>query len=766
MNIEQALRDFWQYADDNRGHLTISQIFLSWIRDRIERNEEITPELLFTVCTKRNFDWFGEHSTPQMLVSFIGQLAAQHSAKSVLDPTCGLGLLLHSVAKSTQAQIVHGIEINTEIGNISRAVLSNKATVFAGDALKPHIGLLPQYDMIVANPPFGAIHKMDGLNNTQLFPIELGHQLAVWACNRLSQSGIAIILLQQSFLWQKDGEKALNAIHKAGYRIRALIHVPGGTFSHTSKDAYLTVIEHGVQQQVFVSQLINSPEHQQRLINNYRYKKSDNQLTLGRMCDLATFRGFNYLVNQERIKRLARDLGWSSIRASNVIVSVYSLRKGNIEAPPNCLYIHILRKKATLTLDDIDINSPAYKYYLRLQINQEYADARYLVYWFNHAPIGQATLVGINHYDSQFGPLRINMTALNNMSIYLPPLKTQQQALQGLDNLNRIRAEANDLEATLWSSSNPIDDVVHKIQTINQEDRYQDWLESLPFPLASILWRHHASGASYQERFKTLLHFFEATAAFIATIHLSAFMSDNALWKKTTPILQEKLTQENLSLEIASFGAWKFFVEYLSGRCRKLDDDVRARIYGTSNHNHIEMICHANLLSVLQRANKIRNDNDGHSGVIGNNEAKKYHDELFGLVTTLRGVFGRTWRNYELIQPLQNHYQKGIYTYNVNLLIGVHSNPFEVVKRDSSSPLEHERLYLFDASSQRGLLLQPFMHVIPSPQNHVNACFFLNRNQNNDKRFVSYHFEQESSITIQSLELDAALKHFYSKDEI
>jgi hypothetical protein len=307
---------------------------------------------------------------------------------------------------------------------------------------------------------------------------------------------------------------------------------------------------------------------------------------------------------------------------------------------------------------------------------------------------------------------------------------------------------------------------VHKIQTINQEDRYQDWLESLPFPLASILWRHHASGASYQERFKTLLHFFEATAAFIATIHLSAFMSDNALWKKTTPILQEKLTQENLSLEIASFGAWKFFVEYLSGRCRKLDDDVRARIYGTSNHNHIEMICHANLLSVLQRANKIRNDNDGHSGVIGNNEAKKYHDELFGLVTTLRGVFGRTWRNYELIQPLQNHYQKGIYTYNINLLIGVHSNPFEVVKRDSSSPLEHERLYLFDASSQRGLLLQPFMHVIPSPQNHVNACFFLNRNQNNDKRFVSYHFEQESSITIQSLELDAALKHFYSKDEI
>ena len=310
---------------------------------------------------------------------------------------------------------------------------------------------------------------------------------------------------------------------------------------------------------------------------------------------------------------------------------------------------------------------------------------------------------------------------------------------------------------------------MHKVETINQEDRYEDWLESLPFPLASILWRHHANrnGKSNQENAKTLLHFFEATAAFIATVHLSAFMSDDMLWKENTQALQTKLVEAELSMYMASFGAWKLIVEYLSSKSRKLSPEVRTRIYGTSNHNHIDMICHSDLLTVLQQANALRNKEDGHGGVMSEQFAESYHDDLFNLVTTLRGVFGRSWRNYELIQALDNRYQQGIYQYTANLLIGSRSNPFESIQRDSSAPLEYDRLYLFDASSQRGLLLQPFIQVMPAPQHQVNACFFLNRHTNSDKRLVSYHFEQESSITVQSPNLlDAALERFYQKDEI
>jgi predicted RNA methylase len=762
MNMDEALRNFWQYATQRRGYSTMTQVAQSWIQDRISHNQEITPELLFAMYSNQNLDWFGEHSTPQMLVSFIGQLAKRHTAQSVLDPTCGLGLLLHAVSSATGAQTIHGIDINSTTTQIAQAVVGPQATIYTGDALDPHAGLLPKYDMIVANPPFGVIPKMDVQNRKQMAARELGHQLALWACSQLNPSGVAVIILTKSFITQ---EKTINAIHVAGCRIRALFNIPGGTFANTSIGAYITVIEHGPQEQVFVGQVSNDSDHQQRLINNYRRKKSGDQLALGRMIDLTTFRGFEHLDNNERIKRLARSLHWTPLRAFDVIESVSLLQKEQLKESPNCLYISVNKNRATLTIDHNDTRTVVNKYYY-LQINQNHADARFLVYWFNHSPIGQATLASIQ-YEFPYWRSRKDAISLNNVSMYLPPIQTQQQTLKALEVLTRIRAEADELESELWSSSDPIHNIVHKVETINQEDRYEDWLESLPFPLASILWRHHANrnSRSNQENAKTLLHFFEATAAFIATVHLSAFMSDDKLWKDNTQILQTKLDEAQLSMYMASFGAWKLIVEYLASKSRDLSPEVRTRIYGTSNHNHIDMICNPDLLTVLQQANALRNKGDGHGGVMSNQFAASYHDDLCNLVTTLRGVFGRSWRNYELIQPLSSIYQEGIHQYTVNLLIGSRSTPFESVQRDSSSPLEYERLYLFDASGQRGLLLQPFIQVMPAPQHQVNACFFLNRHTNSDKRLVSYHFEQESSITIQSPHLlDAALERFYQKD--
>jgi methylase of polypeptide subunit release factors len=769
MTTEESLADLWDYIEAARGRETASRLIAAWLHARIEHDEPVSPDLLYAIAEKR-LDWPGdEHFTPKALTSFIGSLASLHPAQSVLDPTCGLGLLLHNVAASAGAQVVHGIDLNAECRDVAQAIFGNKATILLGDALASPVGLQSTYDLIVANPPFGmkvrGTPMLPHLGND--FRGDMGHALAVWACARLSGNGTAMLIVTPAFLWSAHGLEAQEAVRKCGFRVGALIHLPGGTFPHTGINTYLAVFERGEQREVFVGEFADSSEHQKSLIANYKRRKPGEQPALGRLCALQAFRGFDAFAAQERLKRLVRATGWPQHLAESVILKAerFSSLDEHAEGDPNGLCLRLVGQPVAV-LDPDDLPRSAVRDSVRLTLDPRIVDDRYLVHWFNQSLVGQTTVASI----SQGGALsRLDLTALLKAVLCLPPLAEQRHVLQGIEHLSRVRAEATELETALWSCTEQTDVVVQQIRTINQEDRYEDWIETLPFPLASILWRQRAGGGSTREQYEVLLHFFEATAAFVATIHLSAFMTDDSLWREAAVGLRGSLTEHHLSLDRATFGAWRQTVEYLSGRCRKLlDDDAGLetckRVYGTTNHRHIAMICHADLLTALQRANTIRNTSS-HAGAIGQDEAQSIHDELLTLVQKIRGVFGRSWLGYELIQPSESRYQGGIYHYKAKRLMGTRSTPFEVVERASGLPLESDRLYLFDAMSQKGRLLLPFIRVMPSPEKKANACFIFSRCEKAGARFVSYHFDEESSLTASFPDVDEAFRRIHLFDD-
>jgi hypothetical protein len=771
MTTTETMADLWRHADAQRGRAPVAAVVQSWLHARIDGHQQgaLSADLLYAIIEMR-LDWpGGEHYTPRPLTSFIGKLASGNTAQSVLDPSCGLGLLLHEVAASAGSQVVHGIDINHECGQVAQALLGKDTTILVSDALASPAGLRSTYDLIVANPPFGlnvrCASKLPHLDGD--FRGDLGHALAVWACSRLSDRGTAMFILTSAFLWSKHGLQAQEAVRKSGCRVRALIHLPGGTFSHTGISTYLAVFERGEQEEVFIGEFSESPDHQKSLIENLRRRKAGEHPALGRMCLLANFRGFDALVAKERLNRLVRAAGWVKHAAEAVIVNAARVNAldGGDTRDSNSLYLRLIGRPVAV-LDAADLPKSALRESVCLSIDSTIADARYLAHWFNQSPIGQTTVATV----AQGGTLpRLDLTALLKAGLYLPPLAEQRQFLQSVAHLNRIRAEAMELESALWSGSGAVAIVAEKIRTINQEDRYEDWIESLPFPLASILWRHRAGGGSTRERLEILSHFFEATAAFVATIHLSAFMADDALWRDVAPGLSKSLLSQKLSLDKATFGAWKVTAEYLSGRCKKLlsDDGKRStitRVYGTPSQNHVDMLCRPDLLSAIQRANAIRNS-FAHGGALGQDDAQGIHDELLTLVHTLRGVFGRSWVDYELIQPSQSRFRGGVYKYTASRLVGTRSAPFEVVERESVQPLESDRLYLFDAAGQSGLLLRPFIRVMPSPEKKANACFIFSRCEQGGARFVSYHFEQESSMTAQFPDIDETFQRIHSFDD-
>jgi len=196
MNTDDLMTELWAYLDQRRGLQPSATLVDRWLRERIDTNggRGVTPELLYALSRAKVQWWDGEMLTAEPLARFIARVAAIYSPKSVLDPTCGVGALLHTVATTVGAAVVHGIEINGDRARLARSVLGAGATVVDGDALAEPPEILDRYDLIAADPPLG-VRVPDGVDVPGIgsgVRGEFGHALTRLACERLSDEVIAL----------------------------------------------------------------------------------------------------------------------------------------------------------------------------------------------------------------------------------------------------------------------------------------------------------------------------------------------------------------------------------------------------------------------------------------------------------------------------------------------------------------------------------------------------------------------------------------------
>lgn len=701
---------------------------------------------------------FGEFCTPRLISEFIAGVAKRIKPASIFDPACGHCLLLASVGSAAEAKTLRGIEINSEVAERADRIWEGAIEVIKGEALSLLEKNKQQYDMIISDPPLGLRLSTKQLEALQKKPEanDFTSALILSTLHALSPNGIGLFTVAPSFFLGSQREKFLNGLHGAGFRISACIQVPCGTRLNTSIATYLIVVNRGEQGDVFIGQLKDDDAHLEHILANFYRKRPKGDISLGRLCNLSSFQGYEGFAAREQLERLAREWGWSWHNGNDIIRGYEISRSGqpvkwpSLPEDTESIFIRLIgQPRASRQSEEL----PKTKDIAHIKLNTDLVEPAFFVYWLNESRIGRLTLGAV-----QTGVTipRTELAKLIGTKIYLPSKEQQKCICEGWSYLQRVRSEADELESSLSDWSESPEQTLLRIRSINQEDRYEDWLESLPFPLASILWRHHAAKDTYRERYQMLLHFFEATAAFIATVHLSAYMSDDGEWERIGGDLSSKLINQGLSLERATFGAWKLVVERLASASaavlKKSDQEkdqmiILEQIYGTHERQVLEMISHKKLLQVLQAANKIRNDNLGHAGAIGEDAARQIHEELLDLVYQLRGVFGRRWNRYELLQPGMLRYKAGTYYITCKRIMGTRSSPFEEREYESIMPLETDCLYLFDSMSRTGLKLQPFVEVIPSPERQAVACFIFNRVDKDGARWVSYHFDQESEIT-------------------
>ena len=747
---DSKIEQVWKLLDKNRSRFKgLETIFEVAKESNIDLSIEDLGQL-----TKRLRPSDSERVCPDLVVNFIKQYLLDIDIKSVLDPWAGFGSVIIPLANVLKLEKAVGIEPNSLNIEIAQHLdPKNVIQWIHGDPLTQLHQIGDRFDAVISNTPINIKPNETTLNidGQEIFLQDNPERFVILkASSLLNQNGIGIFVVGSGFAFQK-GQKVsvLNSLNRFGLSIEALLQIPPGTFAPLTNMALnLVIIRRGSFKEVFVGQISDNPERNLFLIKNLKSKNKGEDVSLGRMVKLNDFNGFQSLVAKEKLHFLSMRMGLEPVPINEIVLEINTIRaKGDdeFESKANCIFLPRRgRSKAVTSEDEFSVQASNY---IQLVINPEKTNPQYLAGFFN-------SLIGYMVRDSaSFGSTfsLISPSSLLKTSVYLPSLEIQSKVVQTSLKVQTLQSELEELNDKIWASPLKITQIETEVSKINKEERFENWLDTLPFPLASILWAYHASDTD-RRKYDYLIHFFEALAQFMATLLLSGYQTNSTLFNEEKKKFLSNLSRNNLSIQSGTFGTWVNIAGYLSKQARIMLNDKEEgrpsciRLFKVSDLDVLETLLSSAIISVLNDTNQLRNDWLGHGGVISDRVAEQRHLILKTYLGKIRDTFGTVWNRYQLIKPTERMEMiDGVYHVGVKRLMG-RSTPFESVELQLNHALEKKHLYFCGQDERESLKLIPFIKIIQSPQTAQNACYFYNRLEGDVIRYVSHHFEEESEV--------------------
>ncbi len=686
----------------------------------------------------------GDVWLPPYVSKFIIAYLQNRRVGKAIDPFAGVGGLIVPIAASCDVEEAIGIVRDDQSIVVARAIsdgLPIRWQVGAADAVLSRSG---PFDLVVSNPPWGVpstareFPSASGLSTVKDSETNL---YVIRSVIQLTDQGEAIFILPNSFFWSP----ALNAFPELGLTVRAVFALPARALAtYPGIDLNIVVVGKGTASKWFVGQ-IDASTDPEPLIKNLREKKPGLMPELGRLIEPGTFTSWQALVIEEEIQKLVQRGGFRAVALSDVVSQINLGKRtddGGFSDTPNCVYLPLIGTSPAVTsLAAIRIKP---QNCAQLVVRPEAAFAEFVAGMFN-SPLGRK--IRSQLVRGAFIP-KITKESLRTATVFLPLPETQRAVVDVHREIRDLTLRLDDLERNLWDRPVDAGKVRQVLGALNQKESFESWLETLPFPLASVLWRYHAT-ATTEQKVAHLFNFFEACTVFLGTLILSAFHSDSQFFTENKDRWFDPEDKPH-SLERSSFGEWVVRTQRLAKTTRQLLSDKDKRVFGlalfkTENVDAVEALCAKDVYASLEAANKYRIDWKGHGGIAGESEYARRLTLLEAELTRIHAALASTFENWWVIRPGKNEYSRGIYRFSAAKLLGSRQI-FKEVEIQTSTVMDKNELYLVDTETRDPLQLLPFFRVMPSPRTEENACYFYNRVQKEGVRWVSYHFEQEAEI--------------------
>lgn len=164
------------------------------------------------------------------------------------------------------------------------------------------------------------------------------------------------------------------------------------------------------------------------------------------------------------------------------------------------------------------------KNYYQIQLDETKANAIYVANYFN-TPVGRKLRESL-----EVGAVipQISKSQLSRCIFFLPDLSTQAELIEVDSKIQQFTFRLDELKRNLWKQPKSYKSIAKELKTINQEEKLENWIDKLPFPISSILWRYYATKDN-SKKIEHLFHFFEAFSEFLSMLMLSALVQDKDL---------------------------------------------------------------------------------------------------------------------------------------------------------------------------------------------------------------------------------------------
>lgn len=724
---------------------------------------------------------------PEWLDKVFVKLAEGVSPEIICDPWASIGFLAGVLQGALQPKEVIAITCNDGEQALGK-VLAPKIDWRLGDAAQILGEEGKEIDVVASVLPMNArshapleVTTPDGV--TLKLKDELGNLVLVTASMRLSPSGIGLFVVPPSFFSRRS---VFHRFAELGLGVEAALAIPPGAFApYTNIRTHLVIVRRTSLSRMFVAQLSTDENSNQQIIENLQQSKEGGSLELGRFVSPQSFSGLDAIRVAEKVTAAEQRFGAPAVALSELATAINLGRHGddftfnNLE---NTFYIPLIGKSDVVDLlDDLSLKK---QNYAQVTIDSKRSSASFVARFLN-SQFGKEL-----REQSKSGTTipKLNKSTLKELRIFVPDIETQKRMLEieadiAAENntVLALQNELSELSRELWANPENAHNVKKQIRDLTKRlaggikqhtsAEIEQWFETLPFPLASILRAWQATPSQdYKAKYEHLLHFFEATAEFVGIILLSAFSSNEAFFEPHKQKLLKSMNEMNFSYKRSTFGTWKLVVEYLGKQTRDLltcdegDNIAMCKvIFADPTLSLPQSICRKELVAILSTTNSMRNNWSGHGGTVGQDEAKLRNEKLFTEVQRLREVFADAWTEIQLMNALHCINQNGVFENEVSILMGS-NNEFLKEKRAMTICMDVKHLYLTYKSSGQALQLLPLIQIGPSPQSTKNACYFFSRIDNGGARFISYHYSDEPERKEQFGEVVSAIKFLSQTD--
>jgi hypothetical protein len=763
MNLKEQ---FVKVIDSYRNHREIdTEAVFDAIKElNVTKSQEL--EQLFSLASNRDAGIEPLFIFNEELISFIKKLSNGFTGKDILIPWAEAGVLAKAIDESKPNRLKI-LDIQKTHGEFLQRIIDNWEVIID----EPYERVLEDtahYDIILGCLPNrfeGKKRKWSYEKNGACIKPNYTDCLIAACIEKLKDEGLAVFIVPRSFLSPINKDSSLWAnIHALGASIKSVIDLPEGQWgSYVRNRAFLIVITKGVQEDIFSATYSNNKKQNDQLLENLLQTKIGKTPLFGSLEKYIDFKGSTSLNAHALHTRLGNRSGLTSENLSDIVVGIEQVDLKHIEIVPKANTVYLsLSGYAVASIDEI---SPKSKKVTEINLDENRVNAYFFTEFLNHSSLGSAFKATVS--EAPMGP-HISNSKLREAVIYLPNLKTQLDVNKVNIRMLELQSEINEIKTRLWEAPMSVTDYGLKLQQVNKNESFNDWIDTLPFPLASVLWSYKTQCNTYREKYGKLLHFFEATTELYATLMLSVVYSDPNLKSSLVPKLQEQLSKNNMSLKMATFGVWLTVFECLAKKFRTMGssslEGERERIlniFGIDRLDFFNTFIDKGLISILKQANTIRNNCSGHSGAIGESRAEQIHQSLLEELSKFRSLITGVWDYYQLIIPGSITLSPGDMVADSRVIMGTRT-PFERASFSVNSGPNSGELYLLSVSTGSLLKIIPFVSIMPSPKTESDACYFFNRmdNTSGNARFISYHYEGDPEQMISVTGLKQVMEDF------